>query len=130
MSAAANAIDAASSIDSGWAIDEPASEPGFQTQTVDEASSVDSGWALDEPVEPPPAPVLTIVADYAAEWEADIENVDDNADGWAISDEEATFFAEGEALATKRRPPTEDFSDLGSVKPESGFLKRLFRRTV
>lgn len=123
MSAAANAIDEASSLDSGWVVDEPASAPASPAQ------SIDDGWALDEP-EPEPAVVLTIVADYAAEWEADIEIVDDNADGWAISDEEATFFAEGDALATQRRPPTEDFSDLGSVKPESGFLKRLFRRTV
>lgn len=94
------------------------------------ANAVDDGWVIDEPIEEPFARVVTIVADYAGEWDPDIEIVDDAADGWAISDEEAAFFAVGDSLATQRRPPTEDFSDLGSVKPESGFLKRLFRRTV
>jgi len=122
MSAAANAIDEAS-IDDGWVLDQPA------TASAAPPVCVDDGWALDEPLEAP-ARVLTIVADYEDEYEPDIEIIAADDDGWSISHEEAAFFAEGEALATKRRPPPEDFSDLGSVKPDKGFWTRLLRRSA
>lgn len=113
---------AANAIDDGWVLDEEPAAPTFATATIDD------GWCLDdEPVEAP-APVLTIVADYEDELEADLEIVEATGDGWAISDEEAAFFAAGEALATQRTE-TEDFSDLGATEPPPGFFKRLFART-
>jgi len=119
-------------LDDGWVLDEsPAPVLTSVAETADRADSVDDGWALegeDEPMQRPQTVehVLTIVADAADEYPDDDT---DAADGWglAYSDDEAAFFAAGDAMAATPAPPVESFDDLAVGAPKS-FWQRLIRR--